>query len=74
MDKPQPTKEQIELRAYELYLQRGAQPDQDLADWFAAEQELAEPELTGQQDSSEIAEPATAQKAKRGAAASASAN
>ena len=32
--------EQIRLRAYELYLERGAQPNDDLADWLRAEREL----------------------------------
>ena len=34
--------EQIRLRAYELYLERGAQPNDDLADWLRAERELRE--------------------------------
>ncbi len=36
-----PTKEQIEQRAYELYLARGCEPGMDLEDWLAAERELA---------------------------------
>ena len=32
--------EQIRMRAYELYLDRGGRPDNDLGDWFQAEQEL----------------------------------
>ncbi|MGE0161167.1 MAG: DUF2934 domain-containing protein [Dehalococcoidia bacterium] len=32
--------EQIRLRAYELYLQRGAQPNEDLRDWLQAEREV----------------------------------
>jgi hypothetical protein len=42
--KPQgpPTPEQIERRAYELYVQRGGQDGQDLEDWLAAERELTE--------------------------------
>ena len=35
-----PTKEQIEKRAYELYLARGCQPGMDVEDWLAAEREL----------------------------------
>jgi hypothetical protein len=35
-----PTKEQIEVRAYELYLQRGGKDGQDLEDWLIAEKEL----------------------------------
>jgi hypothetical protein len=34
------TAEQIERRAYELYLDRGAEDGNDLADWLAAEREL----------------------------------
>jgi hypothetical protein len=63
IDKPQPSKEQIELLAYELYLQRGAQPGQDLADWLAAEQELM-----AQQESipmAPAAQPKVAPKARR---------
>jgi len=33
-------KDQVERRAYELYLERGRGDGQDLADWFAAEREL----------------------------------
>lgn len=32
--------DQIRLRAYELYLARGAQPNDDLTDWLRAEREL----------------------------------
>jgi len=35
-----PTKEQIEKRAYELYLARGCDPGKDVEDWLAAEREL----------------------------------
>ena len=35
-----PTKEQIEARAYELYLQRGGKDGHDLEDWLIAEKEL----------------------------------
>lgn len=38
---PGPTKEQIEARAYELYLQRGGGQGQDVHDWFIAEKELS---------------------------------
>jgi len=45
-----PTREQIEQRAYELYLKRGGEDGNDLADWLAAEKELmpapAEPKRT----------------------------
>jgi hypothetical protein len=36
----EPTSEAIRARAYELFLARGASHGNDLADWFAAEQEL----------------------------------
>ncbi|MGE0159819.1 MAG: DUF2934 domain-containing protein [Gemmatimonadales bacterium] len=32
--------EQIRLRAYELYVERGAQPNEDLRDWLQAEREV----------------------------------
>lgn len=32
--------ETIRLRAYEIYLERGQQPDRDLGDWLQAEREL----------------------------------
>ena len=38
---PQSTREQeIRNRAYEIYLQRGAEPGYDVEDWFQAEREL----------------------------------
>jgi hypothetical protein len=36
------TPEQIERRAYELYLERGGEDGGDLADWLVAERELTE--------------------------------
>jgi hypothetical protein len=35
-----PNREQIELRAYEIYVQRGSVDGNDLADWLEAENEL----------------------------------
>jgi hypothetical protein len=35
-----PTKEQIEARAHELYLQRDRKDGQDIEDWLIAEKEL----------------------------------
>jgi hypothetical protein len=35
-----PSREQIEARAYEIYLERGGQDGQDIADWLTAESEL----------------------------------
>jgi hypothetical protein len=34
--------EEIEKRAYEIYLRRGGGDGRDLDDWFAAEQELSQ--------------------------------
>jgi hypothetical protein len=34
------TREQIESRAYEIYLRRGGENGSDQEDWFAAEREL----------------------------------
>lgn len=36
----QPTREQIERRAYELFLARGDAPGTSLSDWLQAEREL----------------------------------
>jgi hypothetical protein len=38
----EPTYEQIEQRAYELFLERGCEHGGDAEDWLAAEQELRE--------------------------------
>ena len=37
-----PTHEQIERRAYQIYLEHGIHPGNDLADWITAEKELTE--------------------------------
>jgi hypothetical protein len=37
-----PSNEQIEARAYELYLERGCEDGHDVDDWLAAERELAQ--------------------------------
>ncbi len=37
-----PTLEQIRMRAYELYLERGTAPGGELHDWITAERELIE--------------------------------
>lgn len=36
----EPTTEEIALRAYEIYLERGEAPGNDIEDWLQAEQEL----------------------------------
>jgi hypothetical protein len=38
----QPTQEEISLRAYEIYLERGSTPGNELEDWTRAERELLE--------------------------------
>jgi hypothetical protein len=37
---PAPSQEEIALRAYHIYLQRGATPGSEFADWIQAEREL----------------------------------
>jgi hypothetical protein len=36
----QPTRVQIKHRAYQIYLERGARPGNELDDWIRAEREL----------------------------------
>jgi hypothetical protein len=43
--------EEIRQRAYEIYLERGEQPDRDLDDWLQAERELAHRALSCEQTS-----------------------
>ena len=40
--KSQPTREEIALRAYHIYLERGCTPGNELQDWVRAEKELRE--------------------------------
>jgi hypothetical protein len=40
-----PTKEQIEARAYELYLKGGRKDGQDVEDWVTAEKELTQEQI-----------------------------
>ena len=37
-----PTREEIELRAYQIYVERGGTHGQDVDDWLQAERELVE--------------------------------
>ena len=37
-----PTREEIELRAYQIYVERDGAPGQDVGDWLQAERELVE--------------------------------
>ena len=46
-----PRLEEIRIRAYEIYMERGGQPGHDLEDWLQAERELepkARPAHAGQ--------------------------
>jgi len=47
-----PTREQIALRAYEIYLERGGEPGHELEDWTRAERELLGKNGTGRKSSS----------------------
>lgn len=40
--KNQPTQEQIALRAYQIFLERGATPGNEFEDWVEAERQLLE--------------------------------
>ena len=42
-----PTHEEITRRAYQIYLERGFHPGNELADWLAAEKELTEASDSG---------------------------
>jgi hypothetical protein len=42
-----PTDDEIQLRAYRIYLDRGGQRGYDLEDWLQAERELAEGRCMG---------------------------
>lgn len=43
---PQPSREAIAKRAYELYLRRGSVPGYEVEDWLQAEAELIAEEAT----------------------------
>jgi hypothetical protein len=43
--KAHPTREEIELRAYQIYVERGGTDGRDVDDWLQAEREQAEREL-----------------------------
>ncbi len=38
--KPEPTQEEIALRAYHIFLERGSTPGNEVEDWLQAEHEL----------------------------------
>jgi Protein of unknown function (DUF2934) len=46
-----PTHEQIALRAYHIYLERGAAPGKELDDWTRAEREIIEEQKKPQKPS-----------------------
>ena len=37
-----PSDDEIKVRAYEIYLERGCEPGRDVEDWLSAEQELSD--------------------------------
>jgi len=39
---PHPTREEVELRAYQIYIERGCPDGHDVDDWLQAEHELSE--------------------------------
>ena len=43
----QPTREEIALRAYHIFLERGSTPGNELEDWIRAERELRQPVKPG---------------------------
>jgi DUF2934 family protein len=51
-NKEVPTHEQITQRAYQIYLEHGFHPGNELADWLAAEKELTEPSESGGENKS----------------------
>jgi len=51
-----PTQEEIELRAYQIYIERGCADGHDVDDWLQAERELSEKYA----NSSRLAKAATA--------------
>ncbi len=54
----EPTVEQIQLRAYEIYLQRGRTNGFELSDWLQAEKELKTSDQDRSPDSFSQVEPA----------------
>ena len=62
MREPQPeklsSKEQIRLRAHQLYVQRGSQPGSELEDWLRAEAEILRAQDAAVDEASEESFPA----------------
>ncbi len=51
---PAPTYDEIALRAYHIYLQRGATPGDPMQDWLQAEHELNEAPKTSARKSKKV--------------------
>jgi hypothetical protein len=49
---PTPTQEQMQKRAYELFVARGGEPGRELDDWLLAEHEL-KPEIKRRKEKAE---------------------
>ena len=56
-----PSREEVEIRAYEIYLERGGQHGNELEHWLAAEEELTN--QASQSDASSSDAPVAPQKA-----------
>ena len=48
---PNPTREEIELRAFQIFIERGGADGHDVDDWVQAEQELLEKYANSRADS-----------------------
>jgi Protein of unknown function (DUF2934) len=55
-----PSREQIELRAYQIYVERGRVDGHDLADWLAAEEQLTSQSQSAVPESATSDSPRTA--------------
>jgi len=55
-----PSREEVEVRAYEIYLQRGGEDGHDVEDWLAAELELSgAPQSKPQPEPKTVVQPPT---------------
>jgi hypothetical protein len=55
-----PTLEQIQLRAYEIFLERGGTPGNEVEDWLRAERELTVPSAPKPRKTARAAKPKAA--------------
>lgn len=55
--KKSPTWEEIQVRAYEIYLERGGTDGSDIEDWFRAEREFQQSITSKSRESSNAATP-----------------